>query len=737
MKNMINIVRKSFLLCLAAGICLTACETRQEPSSEDTQEVVHYAVAVVLPLDNSNRKLWNRIADQVDEKLVASQRGLSKRVALDLEWYDENNENLVSLSKELADRKDVVAVIGAYTSDDTKALATSLVKVRKPLISPTATSVELARLYAGKQSYWALSETDVTQCELLLHIAQDEYRDSEVSLIAPNSVYGQSFLDWFGFLAKEIGMKVGGVYSYDADGTGTEKVAATAFSSTDGMVIAVPNSMDDVRVIARAHRDAVVRKTGKDVSAETMASTAPHLLFSDMAYSPELLELPAEEIEMLSGTSIASNPESGFDSDYQLRYYEDPSGSEALLHDAFVLVALGLREVTDGLAESLNDAMKDVVRTKDSDGRALPKIICFDDGNLSKVMRGLSDGSKRYDISGASCNLDFDEEQYTSVLHSIYREWVVYNGRFIDVSYISSDGSGRTENTLAAWKQKTTYDEDFRTSVSFSYPEINDRWALLIAGSTGWENYRHQADVLYVYRMLRNNGYPDDHIVLILADDIASSEMNPAKGYVFDINGKDLYAGAEIDYRLAELMPDDVAEILAGRSSDRLPEVIKAGSNDNILVFWSGHGQPGGLCWDKNLLSDTFTTARMSELLRTMSAAGCYRKMLWLIETCYSGSVAKAAETLNAPHVMMITAANADETSKADVFNEEFDVWMSNRFTQNLISTIEEDASCKYIELFRGLTRQTTGSHVSVYNNRNFDNLYLSSIEEFFKYQCL
>lgn len=50
-----------------------------------------------------------------------------------------------------------------------------------------------------------------------------------------------------------------------------------------------------------------------------------------------------------------------------------------------------------------------------------------------------------------------------------------------------------------------------------------DNWALLVAGSNGWFNYRHQADVCHAYQVLHNHGIPDSNIVVMMFDDIAQS----------------------------------------------------------------------------------------------------------------------------------------------------------------------------------------------------------------------
>lgn len=46
-------------------------------------------------------------------------------------------------------------------------------------------------------------------------------------------------------------------------------------------------------------------------------------------------------------------------------------------------------------------------------------------------------------------------------------------------------------------------------------------WAVLVAGSRDWVNYRHQADVCHAYQVLHKHGIPDSNIVVMMYDDIA------------------------------------------------------------------------------------------------------------------------------------------------------------------------------------------------------------------------
>jgi glycosylphosphatidylinositol transamidase (GPIT) subunit GPI8 len=39
-------------------------------------------------------------------------------------------------------------------------------------------------------------------------------------------------------------------------------------------------------------------------------------------------------------------------------------------------------------------------------------------------------------------------------------------------------------------------------------PDAKDHWAVLIAGSSGYGNYRHQSDVCHAYQVLKAGGFP-------------------------------------------------------------------------------------------------------------------------------------------------------------------------------------------------------------------------------------
>ena len=92
--------------------------------------------------------------------------------------------------------------------------------------------------------------------------------------------------------------------------------------------------------------------------------------------------------------------------------------------------------------------------------------------------------------------------------------------------------------------------------------------------------------MLAIYQQLKESGYTDDHIVLIVEDDIARNPSNPNNGVdQGHPNGDNVYEGAKIDYRTSSLRLKDIADILTGEKSDYLPEVIEASENDNYIYL--------------------------------------------------------------------------------------------------------------------------------------------------------
>lgn len=189
-------------------------------------------------------------------------------------------------------------------------------------------------------------------------------------------------------------------------------------------------------------------------------------------------------------------------------------------------------------------------------------------------------------------------------------------------------------------------------------------WAVLVAGSDGYGNYRHQSDVFHAYQILTKNGIPKDHIIVFAKDDIVNNTKNPFKGKVFNRpNGEDVYAGVVIDYKGNDVTPENYLKVIQGDKEGMQGigsgRVLESTSEDNIFMFYSDHGSDGLISFPRGYL---YADA-LQKAIVNMHQKGMYNKFVYYLEACYSGSMFQNLPTnLN---VYATTAANARESSWA------------------------------------------------------------------------
>lgn len=691
-------------ICL---LCFCGCSDKDGPQINDNKQWTEHTLAIVLPMENGLDAHWERTLGMFATNFERAFKNQNNGIKLNFEYYDESTTDMPKLAKELASRDDVYAVIGGLYLSNAEKLAAGLTPAGKTYFT-LATAEQLVRAYASTGNLWAMTETDITQCEVLLSKVIN-YGGKSVALLAKeNDGYGQTFIDWFAFQAKELGLENKGVFAYN--NSTLVDMTRQAMQSGAEYVVCIPSEVDEMGPMLEAYK--IQPKAGVP---------APRLLFSDTAYGADVLAIYGERAEGMEGVAFGSDPESGFDVSYKTFFDQTPTLGEAQLYDAAMLIgyAAWLRLLQPEV--SLQKALRTIVSGKDIN------MGSWTGEDMGLVVDALSRGGSPY-VKGASGHLRFDAKVFTNVLATTYYNFKVYNGKYIILDYNTSDGGNRTEATLAGWNWKASQMQDFNESGDISYPEHQGNWALLVASSRGWSNYRHQADVLAIYQRLKASGYTDDRIVLIMEDDIAHNTSNPNQGIVrVTPNGSNVYNGVKIDYRMSDLKPKDIADILTGEKSDKVQEVIRATGNDNIFIFWSGHGMPGAMCWDEDYYAVTGDV--LASVFMAMYRKGCYRKLLMMVEACYSGGVLEKCEGV--PGMLFITAANGDETSKADVFNSDMKVWMSNRFTSTFIEQIGANQSIGMRDLYYRLFINTVGSHVMVYNAQNYGNLYTSDMSEF------
>ncbi|KAL4346613.1 hypothetical protein GQ457_17G020940 [Hibiscus cannabinus] len=274
--------------------------------------------------------------------------------------------------------------------------------------------------------------------------------------------------------------------------------------------------------------------------------------------------------------------------------------------------------------------------------------------------------------------------------------------------------------------------------------ELGTRWAVLVAGSSGFGNYRHQADVCHAYQLLRKGGLKEENIIVFMQDDIAMNELNPRPGIIINHpHGDDVYAGVPKDYTGENVTAANLYAVLLGNTSalsGGSGKVVDSKPDDRIFIYYSDHGGPGVL----GMPNMPFLYAMdFLDVLMKKHAAGSYREMVIYVEACESGSIFEGIMP-NDLNIYVTTASNAQESSWG-TYCPEMDpppppefltclgdlysvAWMEDSETHNLkIETVEQQYETVRKRTSNFDAYATGGSHVMEYGNTSIkaEKLYL------------
>ncbi|KAJ6798745.1 vacuolar-processing enzyme beta-isozyme 1 [Iris pallida] len=273
--------------------------------------------------------------------------------------------------------------------------------------------------------------------------------------------------------------------------------------------------------------------------------------------------------------------------------------------------------------------------------------------------------------------------------------------------------------------------------------ETGTKWAVLVAGSSGFGNYRHQADVCHAYQLLRKGGLREENIVVFMYDDVAGNPLNPRPGVLINHpDGQDVYKGVPKDYTGEQVTSKNLYAVLLGNKTaveGGSGKVVDSKSNDHIFIYYSDHGGPGVLGMPN---MPYLYAVDFIEVLKKKHASNSYKEMVIYVEACESGSIFEGMmpEDLN---IYVTTASNAEESSwgtycpgmepsppaeymtcLGDLYSVS---WMEDSETHNL----KEETIKKQYEVVKERTSNyntyNAGSHVMEYGTKAVkeDKVYL------------
>ena len=721
------------LLTLIIAVALCGCNDDDEHGEKFMADTVTLNVDVILP--TAIHSQWQPSIDWALENIATAQRQQSQRVKLNLRFHDEDTEDLDALAYQLthpkADDDTCDAIIGPYHSYNAETILRYANEQRLPVVMPTCTSSELQRTNARSTNAWFLTESDVTQCEMLMAGAAT-LGQTDAVLVYSDDSYGQSFRDWFGYYATEqqVHLAGSGICAYTGEGTLRTFLNGAVDDCQSGRLlvcIALGRAADYERVCEQ------VRQWTLQQNSNGSDGPAVSVILTDTALEEQLLQ-KADDLWFSYGLSPTASPDYGFSQMYEARVGSQCMNGSAQMYDALTLLALGAAHQLSHSGTMLTDHMRSIVASESG------QACGWDAANLARAFANVAAG-RDIVLTGASGPLNFDSETHTKVLNTCYMLWqlddVETGYRVKPLFYISTEGSSTQASTTSLWEMDKLWSQTFTDdNVNHQLPAVTDRWAVVISPSTTWSNYRHQADAFAMYQTLRHHGYDDDHIVLIVEDNLANDERNLFPGEIYversDAASNDplvndnVRKNAVVDYHFSDLRPADLASIMTGQQSDRLPHVIRPTETSNVFFFWSGHGgQHEGPLWGNETDAQYFGTARIRDIVARMD----YRRMMLAIETCYSGRWGEAL--LGLPDVLVLTAANSQESSKADMHDAELGVYLSNAFARTFRRQINTRPAISIYDLYRELFRTTRGSHVSIYNQQQYGSVYRETMQEF------
>jgi legumain len=191
-------------------------------------------------------------------------------------------------------------------------------------------------------------------------------------------------------------------------------------------------------------------------------------------------------------------------------------------------------------------------------------------------------------------------------------------------------------------------------------------WAVLLAGSRTYGNYRHQSDTCHAYKIVNKFGIPDSRVIVMQYDDIANDPENPYPGQIFNkpttagTPGVDVYKGCKKDYTGAAVTPEMFVAIMTGDASKTGGRpVLKSTQSDRVFIFFTDHGGTGIIAFpDGSLMSST----TLISAIKQMYASKMYSHLVFYMEACESGSMFQGLLSSNIG-VYVTTASNAVESS--------------------------------------------------------------------------
>lgn len=248
-----------------------------------------------------------------------------------------------------------------------------------------------------------------------------------------------------------------------------------------------------------------------------------------------------------------------------------------------------------------------------------------------------------------------------------------------------------------------------------------DQFAVLIAGSRGYFNYRHHADVCHAYHTLIARGFPEENIITFMYDDVANDQMNPFKGKIFNkpsaLGGFDVNKGCKKSYTGSEVNIENFLNVIQGFKNKVNGPVLKSTDQDDVFINFVDHGAPGIVAFPEG---DELHAEQLMSAFKIMQHKKMFKKLVFYLEACESGSMFTNLSK-SGSEIYAVTASNGRESSWGTYCPPTDDIidgvhlntCLGDEFSVNWIEDTDNEATSETLESqYLNVKAKTTKSHV-------------------------
>ena len=212
----------------------------------------------------------------------------------------------------------------------------------------------------------------------------------------------------------------------------------------------------------------------------------------------------------------------------------------------------------------------------------------------------------------------------------------------------------------------------------------SDNFAVILGTSRYWYNYRHSANALAFYDLLRSNGYTDSNIILFTAHDHACDCRNIEQGKLFlDSSRTDLYSkNPQIDFIGEQVTGEALTKLLSGRNKPFTPrnKRLSITHKDRLLIFFAGHSGEGFMKFQD------FRELPVNDLemaFGMMEGLGRYKEIFWIADTCKAATL---HDEFTSKNIIALSSSGPSENSYAHGVDADLGVLVADRFSYHAMN---------------------------------------------------